>query len=174
MSENEMDYISAAIQSSLANFTKSLVEESSERYAEMRKCSFFDPIPENQLLIIAEQSEIRKFTSGACIIAENTPSTSFFVILFGTATAFFNKQNIGVIHSGECIGEGAFFADGHLSSATVIANGDVVALELKKNVLDIMSGEVKTYMDKALLYALFKKLQRANKLIEVLIKDKNV
>lgn len=173
MSENELDHFSVAIHASLANFTKSLVEESSERYSEMRKCSFFDSIPDNQLSSLAEHSEIKKFASDVCITTENTPGTSFFVILFGTATAFVNKMNIGIIHSGECIGESTFFVHGHSSSATVVANGEVVALELRKNVVDNMSGEVKTCMDKALLYALFKKLQRANKLIEILIKEKS-
>jgi hypothetical protein len=35
-----------------------------------------------------------------------------------------------------------------------------------------MEGEVKTYMDKALLQALFKKLQAANKKIEELLRER--
>ena len=173
MSKNEEDPVSAAIHASLASFTKNLVEESSERYSEMRNSSFFDSIPDSPLSLLAEQAEIKKFTSGDCITTEKTPGTSFFVILFGTATAFVNKMNIGIINSGECIGESTYFVDGHLSSATVVANGEVIALELKKRAVDTMSEEVKTYMDKALLLALFNKLQRANKLIETLIKNKS-
>lgn len=91
----------------------------------------------------------------------------------GYATAYIHKKKVGIINSGECIGEGAFFIDEHSSSATVVASGEVTALELKKKVVDTMSGEVKTYIDKALLHALFRKLRRSNKLIEILLDSRS-
>ena len=164
---NELD----AIQASLASFTKRLDEVSSDRLNELRKCSFFDPIPSEFLKPIAEQAEIRTFSAGDRLTSEGDDMNTFFVFLFGTATVYYNKKVVGTIRSGECIGEGMFFANENLSrSATVIADGQVIAAEIKKTGVDCLHGEPKAYLDKALLLALFKKLQGANRKIEELLR----
>ena len=96
---------------------------------------------------------------------------AFYVILFGTATVYFSKKIVGTIRSGECIGEGMFFSNESISrSATVITDSQVIAAEIKKSGIDRLQGESKAYMDKALLLALFKKLQDANRKIEELLR----
>jgi len=160
-----------AIQASLASFTQRLDEASSDRLNELRKCSFFDPIPSECLSPIAEQAQIKTFPKGAAMTTEGEDMTSLYVILFGTATAYFKHKAVGTIRSGECIGEGVFFANETLErSATVIADDQVVVAEIKKTGLDNIHGEAKAYMDKALLLALFKKLQGANRKIEELLR----
>ena len=96
---------------------------------------------------------------------------AFYVILFGTATVYYNKKIVGTIRSGECIGEGMFFANENISrSATVITDNQVIAAEIKTTGIDRLQGESKAYLDKALLLALFKKLQGANRKIEELLR----
>lgn len=96
---------------------------------------------------------------------------AFYVILFGTATVYYSKKIVGTIRSGECIGEGMFFANENISrSATVVADNQVIAAELKKAGIDSLHGDAKAYMDKALLLALFKKLQGTNRKIEELLR----
>lgn len=164
---NELD----AIQASLANFTRRLDEVSNHRSSELRKCSFFDPIPSEWLTPIAEQTGIRTFNAGDRLTTEGDDMDAFYVILFGSVTAYCNKKIVGTIRSGECIGEGMFFANENLSrSATVVADGQVIAAEIKRSGLDKLQGEAKAYMDKALLLALFKKLQGANRKIESLLR----
>jgi hypothetical protein len=64
-----------------------------------------------------------------------------------------------------------FFANENLTvSATVIADKQVIAAEIKKTGIDLLQGESKAYLDKALLLALFKKLQGANRKIEELLR----
>jgi CRP-like cAMP-binding protein len=164
---NELD----AIQASLASFTKRLDEVSTDRFNELRKCSFFDPIPSEWLTPISEQAEIRTFEEGDCITAEGDDMNAFYVVLFGTATVYYNRKVVGTIRSGECIGEGMFFANENISrSATVIADGQVIAAEMNKIGIDHLRGDAKAYIDKALLLALFKKLQGANRKIEELLR----
>lgn len=164
---NELD----AIQASLASFTKRLDEVSNDRFNELRKCSFFDPIPSEWLKPIAEHSQIRTFSAGDRLTEEGDDMDVFFVILFGTATVYYSKKVVGTIRSGECIGEGMFFANENISrSATVIADGQLISAEIRKAGIDLLSGEAKAYMDKALLLALFKKLQGANRKIEELLR----
>jgi CRP-like cAMP-binding protein len=164
---NELD----AIQASLASFTKRLDEVTTDRFNELRKCSFFDPIPSEWLRPVAEHSDIRTFAAGDCLTSEGDDMDTFYVILFGTATVYYNRKVVGTIRSGECIGEGVFFANENTSrSATVIADGQLIAAEVRKTNVALLTGEVKAYMDKALLVALFKKLQGANRKIEELLR----
>ena len=170
---SETDSITDAIQASLANFTKRIEEVSSHQSSEMRKCSFFDPIPSGCLAQIASVSEVNTYAAGTKIITEGDLMDSFHVLMYGSATAYFRNQIVGVIRSGECMGEGTFFGNESFKrSATVIADGEVIVAEIRKSVVDTMEGEVRTYMDKALLVALFKKLQAANKKIGQLMKEK--
>ena len=164
---NELD----AIQASLASFTKRLDEVSTDRFNELRKCSFFDPIPSEWLKPVSEQADIRTFSAGDCLTSEGDEMNVFYVVLYGTATVYYSKKIVGTIRSGECIGEGMFFANENISrSATVIADGQVIAAEIKKTGIDQLQGDAKAYMDKALLLALFKKLQGANRKIEELLR----
>jgi CRP-like cAMP-binding protein len=164
---NELD----AIQASLASFTKRLDDVSTDRFNELRKCSFFDPIPSECLKPISEQVVIQTFSAGDCLTSEGDAMNSFFVFLFGTATVYFNNKIVGSIRSGECIGEGMFFANENISrSATVIADKEVIAAKMEKTGIDLLHGESKAYLDKALLLALFKKLQGANRKIEELLR----
>lgn len=160
-----------AIQASLVSFTKRLDEVSTDRLNELRKCSFFDPIPSEWLKPIAEQADIRTFSAGDHLTEEGDDMDAFYVILFGTATVYYNRKVVGTIRAGECIGEGMFFANENLSrSATVIADNQVIAAEIRMKGIDLLQGESKAYMDKALLLALFKKLQGANRKIEELLR----
>jgi hypothetical protein len=65
-----------------------------------------------------------------------------------------------------------FFADGKVSSsATVIADYKIIAAEFNKAAVDSLQADAEAMkcMDKALLLALFKKLQGANRKIEKLL-----
>ena len=172
---DESDSINDAIQASLTSFTRQFEDVSSDQYNEMRKCSFFDPIPGDYLARIAMESELKTYRAGENITLEGEPMRAFYVLMYGTATAYVDNIEVGRIHSGECIGEGAFFASEVQSrSATVTTDDEAIVLVIRKSVVEKMEGEVRAYMDKALLLALFKKLQAANKKIEDLLLGKSL
>ena len=172
---SETDNITDAIQASLANFTQRIDKVSSDQFNEMRKCSFFDPIPSECLAQIAKDAEVKTLAPGARITTEGDTMNAFHVLMYGTATVYANNKVVGTIHSGECIGEGTFFGNEMFKrSATVITDGEAIVVEIRKTVVDKMEGEVKSYMDKALLLALFKKLQAANKKIGDLLREKEI
>lgn len=172
---SETDNISDAIQASLTNFTRQFEEVSSDQFNEMRKCSFFDPVPSDSLARIAMESEVKTYGAGEYITREGDAMKAFHVLMYGTATAYVDNIAVGTIHSGECIGEGTFFGqEGLARSATVITDNEAIVLEIRKSAVDKMEGEIKAYMDKALLLALFRKLQAANKKIEDLLQGKSL
>lgn len=162
------------IQASLASFTKRFEENASECFNELRRSSFFDPIPSKWLMPIAEQVKIKSFAAGESLTKEGDRLSSFYVILFGMTTVYVNEKIVGTILGGECLGEGTFFANANiLRTATVIADEDVVVAEIDKAGIDYLLGneEIMNYMNKALLLALFKKLQGANRRIMDLMED---
>ncbi|GAB4117700.1 MAG: hypothetical protein Fur0026_06220 [Sideroxydans sp.] len=160
-----------AIQTSLASFTQRLDEVAQNQFNEIRKCSFFDPIPSAVLQSIARSTSIKTFKNAEKITTEGDEINAFYVILFGKASVQVRNQEVAVLHSGECIGEAAFFAAEATSrSATVIAEGEVIAAVIRKADIKSLSGENMNYMDKALMNALFRKLQQANRKIEELLR----
>ena len=165
---NELD----DIQASLASFTRNFSENADHSFSELRRSSFFDPIPNEWLRLIAEQVKIRSFRAGDCLTHDGEPLSSFFVILFGTTTVYVHEEIVGTIVGGECIGEGAFFANTNiLRTATVVADEDVIVAEIDRDGISQLqrNEELMNYMNKALLLALFKKLQGANRRIQDLI-----
>ena len=156
----------------LANLAKLLSEDATERFNEMRKCSFFDPIPSECLEPISKLAKIRTFPAEDRITREGGDMSSFYVILLGTASAYRNDKVVGTIHRGGGIGEGTFFASENITrSATVFADEQLIVAELNKADIDSLDSAVRTYMDKALMIALFKKLQGANRMIEELLSE---
>lgn len=160
---NEFDQINNDILKSLNSFTKRIDEVSDDRFTTLRACSFFNPIPSESLTEIVEKSRIVTFAAGDEITTEHDVIRPFFVIVFGTATAYVHEQEVGRILSGECVGESAFFTKQAPSRlATVIADGELIAVEISQLDIQSISAETQTFLDKALLLALFRKLQSAN------------
>ena len=162
-----------SIEESLSSFTKRLDDDISERFNELRKCSFFDPIPSEWLKPISEECVIRNFYAGNKLTTEGDASNNFYVVLYGSTTVFSNDEIVGTVVSGECIGEGTFFSGSNISrSATVVADEHVIVAEFNRLGISRLQRDATTlaYLDKALLLALFKKLQGANRKIQELMR----
>ena len=159
----DTDNINNEIQQSLKNFTEHLSAFSSDQFSEMRKCSFFDAVPDELLANLVKVTNLITFKAGDKIIIENDSIRFFYVILFGTATVYVQQKEVGNILSGECFGEGAFFSkETQARSASVVADNEVIALEMDKSNMDAIDAETQKYLNKALLLAIFKKLHAAN------------
>lgn len=165
-----------AIEDRFSNLAKLLIEDPAARFKTLRSCSFFDPVPDEWLNRISEMAQIRTFYSDVCLTSQDDETKAFYVILLGTAEAYRNGKLVGTIDTGECIGEGVFFARENMtSSATVIADYKIIAAEFDKAAIASLQSDAEAmiFMDKALLLALFKKLQGANRKIEKLLLTKS-
>lgn len=161
-----------AIDDSFAAYARRLVDDADARYQALRACSFFRPVSDQGLQRIAKMVAIETFFDDVCLTTQDDETQAFYVILHGAAEAFRNGKRVGVIETGECIGEGIFFADGDITtSATVIADYKIIAATFSKDVVSQLQSdaEIMVSMDKALLLALFKKLKGANQMIEELL-----
>lgn len=161
-----------SIEDQFASYARLLTSDAEARFKALRACSFFEPVSDEWLKRISEMARIETFYSDVCLTSQDDDMKSFYVILQGTAEAFRNGKLVGVIDTGQCFGEGIFFADGAIStSATVIADYKIIAAVFSKDIVENLraNAEVMISMDKALLLALFKKLQGANHKIEKLM-----
>ncbi len=155
-----------------ASYAKLLMQDSSARFGGLRNCSFFQPVADDWLQRISELAQIRTFYSDVSITSQDDEMRAFYVILYGAAEAYRNGKVVGTIETGDCFGEGIFFADGTITtSATVIADDKIIAAEFSKAVVEEMHSDAEAMisMNKALLLALFKKLKAANQKIERLM-----
>ena len=162
----------AAIEDRFATYAKRLIDDPAARYEALRNCQFFAPVADEGLQRIAGLARIQVFNSDVCLTSQDEEAKAFYVILMGGAEAFHNGKRVGTIDTGECFGEGIFFADGHVaSSATVIADYRIIAAEFDKAAVEQLRADaaLMVSMDKALLLALFRKLQRANRRIGELV-----
>jgi CRP-like cAMP-binding protein len=148
---------------SLQSFTQSMEAMSNERFDQMRACSFFNPVPSDLLSSLVDHSRVVKFKAGAKITSEQDFAVTFYVLFYGTATVFSQGQDVGRVLSGECVGESAFFSKEVSSpSATVIADCELLALEMNQMDIQMIPPSTQIFIDKALLISLHKKLQKAN------------
>ena len=160
------------IQASLMRFTRRIDEIYTDCFTQLRKCSFFDSIPSEYLALISEHTEIRECAVGDVIATEGEAAAGFYVVLSGESRVYHNNQIVGTISAGECVGEGVFLASENVRrSATVVAAQPLVVAEIKSAGIDRLYHDehLRAYMDKALMFALFKKLQGANRKIEQLM-----
>jgi CRP-like cAMP-binding protein len=117
-------------------------------------------------------AQVKTFHSDVSVTSQGDAMKAFYVILYGSAEAYRNGKVVGTIETGDCFGEGIFFADGTITtSATVIADDKFIAAEFSKTVVEAMHADAQAMvsMNKALLLALFKKLRAANQKIERLM-----
>ena len=155
-----------------ASHARQLTQDPSARFAALRNCSFFEPVPDDWLQRMSEMAQVKTFAPDVSITSQDDEMKAFYVILYGSAEAFRNGKLVGTIETGDCFGEGIFFADGTITtSATVIADDKLIAAEFSKTMVEAMHADPRAMvsMNKALLLALFKKLKAANQKIERLM-----
>jgi CRP-like cAMP-binding protein len=160
------------IEDHFASYARQLTEDPRARFAALRSCSFFGPVPDDWLQRMSAMAQIKTFHSDVSVTSQDDEMKAFYVILYGSADAYRNGKQVGTIATGDCFGEGIFFADGAITtSATVIADDKFIAAEFSKTVVEEMHSDphAMVSMNKALLLALFKKLKAANQKIETLM-----
>ncbi len=96
----------------------------------------FAHLPKRHLRRIAALSDEVRLRDGRVIVEAGTPGTTFFVLAEGGAKVYRSKiatgRAIARLGPGDFFGEMALL-DGGPRSATVVADGDVVALRLSRS-----------------------------------------
>jgi CRP-like cAMP-binding protein len=157
---------------SLDSFIKRYDAFLSDKFGEMRRCSFFDTIPDDLLAKLANVTNMLTYKKGDKVMVEGEAMKSFYVILYGSATVYMSHKEVGMINCGECVGEGAFFAeDKKTRMATVVADGELLLLEIDKDSIYLIDEITLQHLNVALLQSIYRKLRSANHKIFELIRE---
>jgi serine/threonine protein kinase len=137
--------------------------EDQTKFDLMSHCPFFKDFLTVEIWEVLRASLWRAFAPNEQLIKEGEHGFSFFIILEGNVVVTKKQRMLNVIQAGDCVGENACLYKGNpIRSATVTAQGKVIALEISKERLDAFSKDVCLRMDRAFLRSLNDKLAVSN------------
>jgi len=141
-----------------------------EKFDTLRSLDFFKNVGDTELwevLRISDWSQVRK---GECILHEGDRNSSFFILASGVLKVTRQGYVLDLLHKGDCFGEMKRFPEGNLlRTTTVLAETDVILIEINLDVLAKASVECRFQFDDAFLYVLLKRLDMANTRISKLL-----
>lgn len=100
--------------------------------AALEEVPLFEGLPKRQLRRIAKLARIRRFAPGSTLVRAGDPGRSFFVLLDGTAKVVRGGGRSRRLGIGDYFGEMALL-DGAPRSASVVADGEVLALTIDRS-----------------------------------------
>ncbi len=124
----------------------------------------FRSLDKNVLKQIAENCEVLHVASGKILVAQGEPGDSVYFVVYGRLRAFTLTENgekniVGEIGRGECMGEMAIFTD-EVRSATVYAIRDSVLLKLSKSQFEALMIQYPQAMT-VIIKLIIKRLQKS-------------
>lgn len=156
------------IDASLSSFKASLEANASSTRTELAKSSFFSMMPSDTLDEMAKVFEIRKLSAGKPILASGDSLNSFYVLIYGKTIVTYEGMTVGIILSGDCIGESIFTHGREPSTVSIVAEGDIILAELRASRLPEVSDASMTALKNSVLLATLNKLKMANHRITTL------
>lgn len=129
----------------------------------MSRCAFFKDFLTVEIWEVLRASLWCTFTHNEQLIGDGEHGFSFYILLKGSVLVTKKNRMLNVIQAGDCVGENACLYNGRpIRGATVVAEGEVIALEISKERLEGFSAEVCLRMDRAFLRSLNEKLSISN------------
>lgn len=102
-----------------------------DRIALLRATEFFQDLEDSALEELASACEPLELMRGQTLFREGEEGHSLFTLIYGRLGLFSGRRRVGVISSGECVGEMALLRDGKRSS-TLVAERDCYLLRLER------------------------------------------
>ena len=102
-----------------------------QREALLRSVDLFASLSDDERRMIAADTRTRTFGAGEVVVREGEPGQSMYVVVSGKVAVVVgpDKRNVATIEQGGYFGEMSLLT-GDVRSATVIAQGDAVVLEI--------------------------------------------
>ena len=100
--------------------------------AALEEVPLFEGLPKRHLRRVAKLARIRRFGPGSTLVRAGDPGRSFFVLLDGTAKVVRSGGRSRRLGIGDYFGEMALL-DGAPRSASVVAEGEVLALSIDRS-----------------------------------------
>lgn len=156
------EFLSDLYAASGASRAESLVDEQT-KFELMSRCAFFKDFLTVEIWEVLHASLWRTFTHNEQIIKDGEHGFSFYILLKGSVAVTKKNRMLNMIQAGDCVGENACLYKGSpIRGATVMAQGEVIALEISKERLEGFSKDTCIRMDRAFLRSLNEKLTESN------------
>ena len=122
----------------------------SELISVLEQSALFRGLTRRQLNAVAKACFEQHFEPGDVIVRENDYGQRMVTMLSGTARVVRNGRTIATVRAGDAIGEMSII-DGHTTSASVIAETEVEAIELYRTAFQKLLDEVPAMSKRLLL-----------------------
>jgi serine/threonine protein kinase len=160
--QNWQEFLSDLYAASGINRIEGQVQEQT-MYELMSCCAFFKDFLTVEIWEVLRASLLRTFLHNDLLIQEEEHGFSFYILLVGSVVITKKQRMLNIIQAGDCVGENACLYNGSpIRGATVMAQGEVIALEISKERLEGFSKDVCIRMDRAFLRSLNGKLSVSN------------
>jgi len=141
-----------------------------EKYDTLRSLDFFKNVGDIELWEVLRISDWNEVHKGECILQEGDQNSSFFILVSGVLKVTREGSVLDLLHRGDCFGEMKRFPESNLlRNTTVLAETDVILIEINLDVLAKASVECRFQFDDAFLYVLLNRLDVANTRISRLL-----
>jgi CRP/FNR family cyclic AMP-dependent transcriptional regulator len=121
-----------------------------ELIAALERSALFGELTRKQLNAVAKACFEQHFEPGDVIIKENDYGQRMVAVLAGTARVMSRGRRIATVKTGEAVGEMSLI-DGHPTSASVVAETAVDAIELYRTAFQKLLDDVPAIARKLLL-----------------------
>ncbi|NLA74003.1 MAG: protein kinase [Deltaproteobacteria bacterium] len=123
---------------------------------------FFQSFPHEEVREIVSLSQILKIGAGKKIVSEGEIDDTFYILMSGRAAVRKNKDVIGIINTGDCIGEMALIGS-QKRIADVTADSDCILLKISASLLDNASDSLKHLFFKNFAVTLVQRLSLSSR-----------
>ena len=139
--------------------TRRPIEREAERFVQMRALDFFQGFHDAALWETLRLGTLHAHARGTALMKENTPGDSFCLLLEGRVAVSRNGWKFTTLDAGVTLGEMAYLQPGNpLRTATVVADTDVLVLEIRNTALRQASQDLQSRFDKAFINLLVGRL----------------
>jgi serine/threonine protein kinase len=147
----------------------------SEKFDSLRRLDFFRQFSDVELWEVLRIGKWSRRQRDDVLIQENDIGSSFFILVTGEVKVLKGERLLNVLKVGECFGEMAYLAKQKFQrSASVVAMGDVLVLEIRAETLTRASELCRHHFHGAFLELLVDRLAMANVRLSQFLAERNV
>jgi eukaryotic-like serine/threonine-protein kinase len=132
--------------------------EGQERFALLRKLSFFHEFSTAEIWEVLRAAGWNQFATGDEIVREGATDDRFYVIVSGSCTVQRNGRVIGRLDTGSCFGETSFVR-GARRQASILAETPATILQVSSTLLEQASQACQLRFNRVFLRSLIARLQ---------------
>jgi serine/threonine protein kinase len=146
-----------------------------EKFDTLRRLEFFREFTDVELWEVLRLAKWQRLPASSVLIQEGDIGSSFFILADGNVEVRKQDKLLTVLKAGECFGEMAYLGKHKFQrSASVVANSDVVVIEIRAETLPRASELCRHHFNGAFLELLVDRLSAANLRLSRLLADSNV